>query len=51
MFLVLHRKVGIVFTLSKAIISDFWTKSTLTHTAVQCNVGVGCSAKYYTEIE
>ena len=34
MFLVLHRKVGIVFTLSKTIISDFWTQSTLTHTAL-----------------
>ena len=25
MFLVLHKKVGIVSTLSKTIISDFWT--------------------------
>ena len=34
MFLVWHRKVGVVFTLSKTIISDFWTQSALTHTAV-----------------
>ena len=34
MFFVLHRKVGIVFTLSKTIISDFWTQSALTYTAV-----------------
>ena len=38
MFSGLHRKVGIVFTLSKAINSDFWTQSALTHTAVpQCS--------------
>ena len=34
MFSVLHRKVGIVFSLSKTIISDFWTQSDLTHTDV-----------------
>ena len=34
MFSGLHRKVGIVFTLSKTIISDFRTQSALTHTAV-----------------
>ena len=34
MFLVLHRKVGIVFNLSISILSDFWTQSTLTHTAL-----------------
>ena len=34
MFSVLHRTVGIVFAFSKAIISDFWTQSTLTHTAM-----------------
>ena len=34
MFSGLHRKVGIVFTLSKTIISDFWTQSALTHTAL-----------------
>ena len=34
MFSGLHWKVGIVFTLSKTIISDFWTQSALTHTAV-----------------
>ena len=36
MFSGLHRKVGIVFILSKAIISDFWTQSALTHTALCC---------------
>ena len=30
MFSVLHRKVGSVFTLSKTIISNFWTPSALT---------------------
>ena len=34
MFSGLDRKVGRVFTLSKTIISDFWTQSALTHTAV-----------------
>ena len=34
MFSVLHMKVGIVFTWSKTIISDFWTQSSLTHTAL-----------------
>ena len=34
MFSRLHRKVRIVFTLSKTIISDFWTQSALTHTAM-----------------
>ena len=34
MFLVLHRKFKTIFTLSKIIISDFWTPSTLTHTAL-----------------
>ena len=34
MFLVIYRKVRSVFTLSKTIISDFWTQSALTHTAV-----------------
>ena len=47
MFSGLHRKVVIVFTLSKTIISYFWTQSALTHTAVcsvQCAVsGVQCA--------
>ena len=34
MFLVLHKKVGSVPTLGKTIISDFWTPSALTHTAM-----------------
>ena len=34
MFSGLYRKVGIVFTLSKTIISDFWTQAALTHTAL-----------------
>ena len=50
MFLGLQRKVGIVFTLSKAIISGFWTQSTLTHTdwpigliqSLGCNVRQLC---------
>ena len=36
MFLVLHRKVGSISTLSKTLISDFWTPSTLTHRAQCC---------------
>ena len=35
MFWVLHRKVGIVFTLSKTISFDFWTQSALTHSGVR----------------
>ena len=31
---VLHMEVGIVFTLSKTIIFNFWTQSALTHTAL-----------------
>ena len=37
MFSVLNRKVETIFTLSKTIISDFWTPSTLTHTALHCS--------------
>ena len=33
-FSVLHRKVGIVLILNKTIVSDFWTQSALTHTAL-----------------
>ena len=35
MFLMLHGKVGSVPTLSKTIISDLWTPSTLTRTAIK----------------
>ena len=41
MFSGLHRKVAIVFTLSKIIISDFWTQSALTHTAMADEEGRG----------
>ena len=34
MFSGLHRKVAVVFTLSKTIIYDFWTQSALTHTGL-----------------
>ena len=34
MFLVLHERVGSAPTLGKTIISDFWTPSALTHTAM-----------------
>ena len=34
MFLVLYRKVGSIFTMSKAIMPDLWTPSALTHTAM-----------------
>ena len=46
MFSRLHTKVGIVFTLSKTIISDLWTQSALTHT-VQCSK-LQCSALNYS---
>ena len=56
MFLVLHRKVGIVFTLRKTIISDFWTQSALTHTALQSsaeqhttNKGQHCTPAHHSE--
>ena len=57
MFSVLHRTVGIVFAFSKAIISDFWTQSTLTHTAMNelindegvCRAAPGFAQPYILE--
>ena len=46
MFLVLHRKVGLVFTLSKTIISDFWTQSALTYTAVYSKICTYCTLQF-----